>query len=136
MTAENGWFSPMGRISFRPNHPTPKKVTDVSWLGSYQLSSHRLLCYVSYDGSRMFRPKTVSAHCVETSISAIVEVPKHLFRQSLKFGRSVPKHPFLQSCAETSCAETSVLTYLLYIILELFVLLAYYLRCLSFHCNI
>ena len=25
----------------------------------------------------MFRPKTVSAHCAETSVSAIVEVPKH-----------------------------------------------------------
>ena len=70
-------------------------------------------------GSRMFRPKTVSAHCnrgsAETSVSAIVEVRSE--------------------CAETSCAETSVLTCVLYIILELFVLLAYYLRCLSFHCE-
>ena len=50
----------------------------------------------------MFRPKTVLAHCAETSVSAIVEVLKHPFLQSLKFGLSVPKHPFLQSCAETS----------------------------------
>ena len=76
----------------------------------------------------MFRPNTVSARNIrfcnhgsaETSVSAIVE-----------FGQSVPKHPFLQSCAETSCAETSILTWVLSIILELFVLLAYFSEDLS-----
>ena len=82
----------------------------------------------------MFQPKKVSAH--EASVSAIVEVPKHPFLQSLQFGRSVPKHPFLQSFAamHATWAESSVLTCVLYIILELFILLVYYLCCLSFYC--
>ena len=45
----------------------------------------------------MFRLKTVSAHCAETSVSAIVEVLKHPLLQSLKFGWSVPNIRFLRN---------------------------------------
>ena len=44
----------------------------------------------------MFRPKTVSAHCAETSVSAIVEVPK----------RETSVSAIVEVRSE--CAETSV----------------------------